>query len=131
MRQVSPTLAPVPPSPSLRRVGRSVGVSGGETRCRDRRPSIPPAPLGLAPSRKLQHATLLAPLPPSLPRASLSCRRTHFLRLSPAAAAIRVPPIMREEDRCPHERRSEGVIGVEGARTDDGEREAISSTLAR
>ena len=27
---------------------------------------------------------------------------------------------MREEDRCPHERRSEGVIGVEGAK--DGRR---------
>ena len=116
MRQVSPTLAPVRPSLLLRRVG----VSGGETRCRDRRPPVRASvlPLGLAPSRKLQHATLLAPLPPSLPRASLSCRRTHFLRLS-LAAAFRVPPIMREEDRCPHGT-EEGVIGVEGAK--DGRR---------
>ena len=122
MRQVSPTLAPV--RPSLLSVA-SVSVAARRVAVIAVRPSARASasvlPLGLAPSRKLQHATLLAPLPPSLPRASLSCRRTHFLRLSlAAAAAIRVLPIMREEDRCPHERRFEGVIGVEGAK--DGRR---------
>ena len=105
MRQVSPTL--VPPSRLL-----SVSVAAA------RRVAVIAVPPSLPPSGWPHHESCnmqrcLHRLSPSLPPSCVALVSAYAFSAS-LAAAFRVPPIMREEDHCPHGR-TIGVERVKGA----------------